>query len=363
MQLRKLPIPFWKIFSTGLCLGLVLVLRSYIPYAYWQETDLFVWEKFVWPPILNYTIWPFFVPILYHFMVKYPLFGKSSFQKRGIAILIWIGISLSHEISTYVIWYVGKYLYDGYIITSESLTYLKAAIPSATVTRMIEYLVIYGLFLALDYYNEVRSKELELAQVESELNEARLTALKRQLQPHFLFNTLNSISSLMEVDVKKSQGMVAKLGDLLRSILDQNKHLVTVEKELEFIKNYLDIEEIRFKDRLKVVYEIDPQALNRYIPFLITQPLVENAIKHGLAKKGEEGLLKIIIRNSGTSLNIRIQDNGVGVKGGIQNLTEGIGINNVSRRLKRHYLNEAKLTLSEINPEGILAEITIENAG
>jgi len=362
MRLRKLPIPFWKILLAGFLLGVVLVLRSYVPYIYWKETEYFTWERFVWPPILNYTLWPFFIPFLYHFMAKYPLLRKARLKLRLKAIAIWIGISLTHEISTYVVWYSVKFLYDGEPLTSDTMTYMKGAIPSATVTRMIEYLIIYGLFLAIDYYNQYQSKELELAQVESELNEARLSALKRQLQPHFLFNTLNSISSLMEVNVKKAQGMVARLGDLLRSILDQNQHLVPVEKELEFLKNYLDIEEARFEDRLTVIYNIDQGALDQPIPFLITQPLVENAIKHGMAGKTDNGELLIKVSKDDKKLEIVVADNGCGIDENLEILKEGIGLNNIRRRLKRHYLDEAKLVLTKNEPKGVKATILINNA-
>ena len=295
-------------------------------------------------------------------MVKYPLFGKVSSGKRLIAILLAIGISLTHEISSYVVWYTGKYLYDGEPLNAESIHYMKGAIPSSTITRLLEYLVIYGLFSAIDYYNQYRSKELELAQVESELNEARLIALKRQLQPHFLFNTLNSISSLMEVNVKKAQVMVARLGDLLRSILDQNQHLVPVEKELEFIKNYLDIEEVRFEDRLEVQYDIDNNALVYPIPFLITQPLVENAIKHGMAGKTENGLLSIKVEKNSNELSITVADNGCGMDEISDRSKEGIGLNNIRRRLRRHYLDDANLTLSKNQPKGVKAVITIKDA-
>lgn len=358
MHLRKLPIPFYKILLTGICLGIVLAMRSYVPYIYWEETEYFTWERFVWPPIINYSLWPLFVPFLYHLMGKYPLIGKASFGTRMVAIFVWVSFSFFHEISTYIIWYSGMYIYDGTPISSESLNYVKGAVPSATVTRMIEYLIIYGLFSALDYYNQYRSKELELAQVESELNEARLTALKRQLQPHFLFNTLNSISSLMEVNVGKAQGMVARLGDLLRAILDQSAHLVSIRKELTFIQNYLDIEETRFEDRLKVVYDIDEGILNKMIPFLITQPLVENAIKHGLSGKSDGGVLQISIQAIAGKIHVVIADNGNGLSRNRHSINESIGITNVRRRLIRHYQDKGALQILENGKQGVKAVIT-----
>lgn len=359
MRLRKLPLPFYKILFTGFLLGVVLAFRSYVPYVYWQETAYFTWERFVWPPIINYTIWPFFVPFLYHFKEQFPLLGKSSTRKRFIAVLIWIGISISHELSTYIVWFAGKFLYDGTPITAESFEYVKGAMPAATLTRMIEYLIIYGLFSAFDYYNQYRTKELELVQVENELNEARLNALKRQLQPHFLFNTLNSISSLMEVSVDRAQGMVARLGDLLRAILDQSEHLVTVRKELEFIKNYLDIEEVRFGDRMKVTYDIDESLMNEQVPFLISQPLVENAIKHGLAGKKDGGTLDISIHAANGKIHIAVADNGSGFEANRHAINEGIGVTNVRRRLKRHYADQAALQMLENNQQGVKAIITI----
>ncbi len=359
MRLRKLPLPFYKILLTGFVLGIVLAFRSFVPYIYWEETAYYTWERFVWPPIINYTIWPLFVPFLYHFMAKYPLLGPSSTKKRMVAIFIWVAFSFSHEVTTYVIWFAGKYLYDGTAIAAESIDYLKGAVPAATVTRMIEYLIIYGLFSALDYYNQYRSKELELAQVENELNEARLIALKRQLQPHFLFNTLNSISSLMEINVDRAQGMVARLGDLLRAILDQSEHLVMIQKELTFIRNYLDIEETRFGDRLSVQYDIDSTLLAEKVPFLISQPLVENAIKHGLAGMKDGGTLHISIKANAGKIHIAVADNGSGFKRNRHAINEGIGITNVRRRLMRHYQDDAALQILENDNLGVKAVITI----
>ena len=359
MRLRKLPLPFYKILLTGFVLGIILAFRSYVPYVYWEETAHFTWERFVWPPIINYTIWPFFVPFLYHFMAKFPLLGPSSTQKRMVAVFLWVAFSFSHEVTTYVVWFAGKYLYDGTPLAVESIDYIKGAMPAATVTRMIEYLIIYGLFSALDYYNQYRSKELELAQVESELNEARLIALKRQLQPHFLFNTLNSISSLMEISVDQAQGMVARFGDLLRAILDQSEHLVTIQKELTFIRNYLDIEEIRFGDRLSVQYDIDASLLLEKVPFLISQPLVENAIKHGLSGMKDGGTLNISIQGNAGKICMAVADNGSGFKQTRHAINEGIGITNVRRRLMRHYQDSAGLQILQNDKQGVKAVITI----
>lgn len=213
---------------------------------------------------------------------------------------------------------------------------------------MIEYWIIYAVLMAIDYQQKFQSKQLEIAQIEGKLSNARLNALRFQLQPHFLFNTLNTISSLMEIDVKKGQKIVSELGNLLRFVLEkEKKHIISLKEELDFVKSYLDIEEVRFHDRLNIDYQIDKSILDTQIPSLLLQPLVENAIKHGFSNRPEGGSIELHARPYGDGILLRVKDDGNGLL--VENneqTSRGIGLNNVKERLELLYKDQYRFEIN-----------------
>jgi len=191
---------------------------------------------------------------------------------------------------------------------------------------------------AISYYQRSRQEELRAAQLESQLTTARLQTLKSQLQPHFLFNTMHSISALMLTDVQAADRMICQLSDLLRMSLETaDTQITTLKSELEFVNCYLEIEKVRFEERLKVLYDIAPETLDAEIPHLLLQPIVDNAVKHGISKLPEggqisiksarrEGKLEIEITNARPTA-LRLQSNGV----------DGIGLRVTRERLESLY--------------------------
>src|SRR5205085_9800216 len=186
---------------------------------------------------------------------------------------------------------------------------------------------------ALLYYRRFRASELEQASLKAQLAEAQLKALKMQLQPHFLFNTLHSISSLVLEDPATANAMIARLGDFLRLTLDHSEdQLVTLQEEAEFLRCYLEIEEVRFGDRLSVDFKMEPAALPAQVPHLILQPIVENALVHGIAPRATHGHVRIAARQDDGYLQIEVEDNGAGVtREGADK--RGLGLSNVRARL------------------------------
>jgi two-component system LytT family sensor kinase len=202
----------------------------------------------------------------------------------------------------------------------------------------------------LKIFNNVRI-ELKLEEQERLLLQARMAALQNQINPHFLFNTLNSISSLVRFDPDTAREMILKLATILRRLLNSTDSFVPLHEEVAFIDNYLDIEVVRFgRDKLKVIKELDPASLEAMVPSMILQPLVENSIKHGLAPKVEGGSITIRSRLIKSRLVIEVEDDGVGMHSPQANLQEGtagagIGMANVAERLNVLYGDAAKMMI------------------
>ena len=205
--------------------------------------------------------------------------------------------------------------------------------------EMMTYWAIAGLSHAVLYYRESRDRALRASQLETELVEARMAALQHQLQPHFLFNTLHAISSLMHKDVHAADRTLMRLSDLLRMTLENlGHHENTLKAELDFLAKYLEIEQTRFADRLVVRFDIEPEALDALLPTLLLQPLVENAIKHGISKKAGPGHIDIRARQEHDKLWIEVRDDGRGLSdSALAALQKGIGVSTTRARLQHRF--------------------------
>ena len=214
---------------------------------------------------------------------------------------------------------------------------------------------------AILYYQNFRASELAQSSLKTQLAQAQLRALKMQLHPHFLFNTLHSISSLVLEDPKKANSMIARLGDFLRLTLEtSNQQLVSLKEEAEFVRCYLEIEQVRFGDRLTVAFELEPQTLSAQVPHLILQPVVENAIQHAIAPRATRGHIKIAAKRLNSSLRLEVRDNGPGI-GSNSYLpgTERVGLSNVRARLHQIYGSDFRFELINAGGEGLTVVMEI----
>jgi len=203
--------------------------------------------------------------------------------------------------------------------------------------NFLVYWVIVTVSHALQFYRELHERELRSAELEKRLVQARLQALQMQLNPHFLFNTLHSISSLMHKDVDAADRMIARFSDLLRYALEStNEHEVPLRQELDFLRRYLDIEKTRFGRRLETILKISPETLEAYVPNLILQPIVENAIQHGIEPHSKPGNIEITSEKHGDNLVLSVSDNGTGVKD-LKSFDGGVGLTNTRSRLQQIY--------------------------
>ncbi|HYX42287.1 MAG TPA: histidine kinase, partial [Pyrinomonadaceae bacterium] len=214
--------------------------------------------------------------------------------------------------------------------------------------NLLTYFVIIGVSNAIEYYRRYQERERLTAQLEAQLSRAQLQALKMQLHPHFLFNTLNTISALIHRDPRAADQMVARLGDLLRLTLDNHGvEEVPLKEELEFLEKYLEIEQTRFHDRLSVHLEIDPASLDALLPNLLLQPLVENAIRHGISARPGAGQIEICARRENGTLQLAVRDNGTGLPADWETCGQlGVGLANTRARLAQLYGARHTFTLA-----------------
>ena len=235
------------------------------------------------------------------------------------------------------------------------------------------WLLLAGIFavsvmavaIPLKIWNNARI-ELKLEEQNRMLLQARMEALQSQINPHFLFNTLNSVSSLVRFDPDTARGVIIKLANILRRLLRKGDNFVQLREEFEFIDDYLDIEVVRFgRDKLHVVKELEPESLEVVVPAMLLQPLVENSIKHGIAPKIEGGTIHLRSRVRDGRLTIEVQDDGVGMGAAhfLQPPTgvggSGIGMANVADRLSVFYGDTARMTMEAVPEGGTLVRITV----
>jgi sensor histidine kinase YesM len=217
---------------------------------------------------------------------------------------------------------------------------------------------------ALLYYQSFRASELAQSSLKTQLAQAQLRALKMQLHPHFLFNTLHSISSLVLEDAQKANSMIACLGDFLRLTLENsNQQLVSLKEETEFLRCYLEIEQVRFGDRLTVALELEPQTLSVQVPHLILQPVVENAIQHAITPRATRGQINIGAKRVNNLVRLEVRDNGPGIASNDALLgAEGVGLSNVRARLHQIYGSDFRFELMNGREGGlsVLMEIPFQ---
>jgi two-component system LytT family sensor kinase len=217
--------------------------------------------------------------------------------------------------------------------------------------------VLFGLRHAIEYYRRYRSREVTASRLEAQLAQAQLEVLKMQLQPHFLFNTMHAISALLYRDPEAADRMIARLSDFLRLTLDSaGVQEVSLKREMEYLDKYLEIEQVRFGERLVIHRDVRADTLDLMVPNLVLQPLVENAVRHGIAPRAAGGSIKVTARREGSALVIEVSDDGLGPNGV---LIEGVGLTNTRARLAQLYGAGAKLELEPAVGGGFTSRLTL----
>ncbi|WP_422358765.1 sensor histidine kinase [Reichenbachiella sp.] len=343
-----------------LLVAFLTVFQVFQQYAY-HLTSGFDFE-FSWVPIttkliISNIIWGLISPLLLYIGRKISSLKRVFDLRSFIYITFVIVITFLQNALSLWLYNFSYYLQIGYMRDFFGNNN-RSDLVTGSFTSLIEGVVIIGLFMALDYQKKLANKERDLAK-------AQLDALKMQLHPHFIFNTLHSISSMIDIDVKKAQRMITKVGDLLRSMLAHDEvEFVTLRQEIDFIRNYLELEQIRFQDRMEVDFDIDENLTNCKVPSLILQPLVENCIKHGVAKsagKSNVCVSAVTYQNGSPEPWLKLVVNNFNEEGLNSSGPAGfgIGLQNVKKRLEQDYLENYFCEFRKVDNQQFKSEIRI----
>jgi signal transduction histidine kinase len=229
--------------------------------------------------------------------------------------------------------------------------------------NLLIYWVIVAVGHAFDYYRKFREREWRTSELERRLAEAKLMALQMQLNPHFLFNTLHTISALLHKDVEAADRMIARLSELLRLALENaDTNEVPLRQELDFLRRYLEIEQTRFGSRLTVRFDLAPEALEAQVPNLVLQPLVENAIRHGIEPQACAGLIEVRAWRDHGRLQLEVRDNGTGLAAG-KSMDGGVGVSNTRARLQHLYGHAHSLDFTHAPGGGLVVRLALPFRG
>jgi signal transduction histidine kinase len=306
--------------------------------------------------MIHYYLWGLLWPIIFGFSKRFPVefrplrIGNLLLHIPAIVLFAITQLSAHAVLAWMLVPYYRK--------TCPTFAYFSRAFMSSGIylALIFAWLFVVGSHAFL-YYQRFKSAEEKRTALTAQLAQAELQALKMQLHPHFLFNTLHSISSLVLEDPPKANSMIARLGDFLRLTLEHSdEQMVKLEQELEFLRCYLEIEQVRFEDRLTVEFTVDPDTLSQSVPHMILQPLVENAIRHGIAPRAVMGHLEICSTRSNGVLHLEVNDNGPGLGMSGQSIENGLGLKNVRARLQQIYGKDYSFDLIE-RPEGGLRAV------
>ncbi|MBL8124686.1 MAG: histidine kinase [Pyrinomonadaceae bacterium] len=355
-RLRKYVKPFLILLAIWTVVGLMFAGASFL--SAMTENRQQGTSAVLLMSLLRSYIWGIFSPVIYIVAKRFPVTVRTK-RYKNIGINAVTGLAVSAV-------YAGGLVAFAWSMVSEpspqSATYaviLQRWSVSAIYTLFSLYTPTFFSILAILILKDYRNEEAKNVSLQAELSNAQLNALKMQLHPHFLFNSLHSISSLILLDPKRANEMVALLGDFLRQTLEHsNDQIVTLSEELEFLRPYLEIEKTRFEDRLTVEINIEPETLDALVPHLIVQPILENAVKHGISPFAEEGRIEILSSRTDGRLILCIKNSRNTEAAGTETNGRGIGLANVRTRLESIYGNAASLSIEDEKDEDYKVEMS-----
>lgn len=344
-QLRR-----WALlFTAATALALFFASRTYLTYYAYPDNQI-TWARSLAPALSFWYMWALLAPAILWLAIRLPFDQGRLLRNLVLHVLAGIAFATTHFFLEYLLGQSVEFF------PTRSLS--AAPFINQFYINVITYWLIVGVANLIEYSRRSQEREVRASQLEAHLADARLQALKMQLHPHFLFNTLHAITTLMHRDVDAAERMLARLSELLRITLDSaGAQEVSLKEELEFLEQYLEIQRIRFGDRLRIELNVDPETLDARVPNLILQPLVENAIRHGIAPKAGAGWIGVSSRRLDGQLELVVEDDGRGLPAGDEDA--GVGLSNTRARLRELYGDAQRLEMVASSAGGALARVTI----
>lgn len=356
---RDFPFSRLRVWGIFVMITVVFIIQSMIPDIYSGTLDKYSWSFEALPLATNYLYWAFFAPLIYWIM-PWITWDKERSTQQNLAAVLLVGplIAMIHSHIDY--WtFMAIYQQISGMALGGVMEHIIRSIYAGAVGSIIELWALIGAFSALDYYRRLQQHEMKLLCAEKDLADARLTSLRMQLNPHFLFNAFNSVISLIDSNKENAKDMLSELSLLMRHLLKQDKrHTVTLQQEIEFNQKYLDIESIRFQDRLSIHIDIATQAQQALVPNLILQPMIENALKHGFAQTVGDCSVTISAAIEDERLHLAVSDNGKGCDDSDVLNDPGIGLSNIKNRLEQMFGDDFSINIQRVLPSGF--QISLE---
>jgi two-component system LytT family sensor kinase len=337
----------------GIWTFLALFFATKFYYAWKRGGAATTWTKHLWWQTMEWYSWAIFSIAIFWLLRRF-----EHERKRGRYALLLLGSAVVFALAHVLVLTTGARIEAAALETGKTwLELLVIVFTNHFHSDVFTYAAIVSCWHAVNYFRKYREGEAEAARLQTALAESRLQALRHQLQPHFLFNTLHSISTLNHEDPKAANRMIARLSELLRFTLEANDQQIPLRQEIEFIRRYLEIEQIRFGQRLHVRIDLAPDVLDAQVPTLLLQPLVENAIRHGIAPYSAPGEIVISAHRQNDTLYITVGDTGPGLNADANAAKNGVGLTNTRARLEQLYGNQHRFELRNGESRGLIAEL------
>jgi signal transduction histidine kinase len=347
----------WSVIAGAwVLIGILFSSQFYLSLLAEAETLKVSWEKLLPVEFSRWGLWIFLTPVVLWMARRFPIEQQRWWETLMVHFPACVAVAALH-IGLYSLIVATVKPFPWTVDYAYAQVFLRG-LSSFLHVNLVIYWTVIGAGYALNYYRKYREEEIRASSLQAQLAEAQLQALKMQLHPHFLFNTLNAVATLVRKNENKSAtDMLAGLSELLRLALENvGTQEVTLKQEMEFLERYLEIEQIRFGEKLKVRMTIRPETLSARVPNLVLQPLVENAIRHGMAQRESPGLVEISAEQSASRLRMQVRDDGPGLTKEINSNT-GVGLANVRARLERLYGGEQEFKIENANGGGTVVTL------
>ena len=304
--------------------------------------------------LLPWYAWAFLLPAVYRFCARWPLTGGGARRNAWRHAAAAVAAPAVHTLLVFI----PTALLRGW--TADGVppwVAFQLVFANAAAADVAHFALLVAGCHAVIAARGAAERELRAARLEARLAQAELHALRAQLEPHFLFNTLNAVAASLRDDPEAAETMLERLGGLLRLVLQgRGEQEVTLGSEIDFVRRYLDIHQARFGGRLRVTWSVDPELEHAYVPALLLQPLAENAVRHGVAARPGAGWIEVAAEHDGARLRLRVRDDGAGPAAA---WADGVGLANTRARLAQLYGAGQRLTVAPRQPAGTEVEVTL----